>query len=93
MPLGVGGLFAEAFGPDAFAGEDDDHGTAADFAVVVDFGGHFVGGWDGDFEGFEAGGAGDFREVHGVGGSELEAEDAEDAGGGAEGFEEGEGWF
>jgi len=62
--VATGGLLAEALGVDGFGGEDDDHGAAADFAVVIDLGGHFVGRGHGDFEAFEAGWAGDFRELH-----------------------------
>ena len=37
----------------------NDHGPAADFAVVVPLGGHLVFGGAGDAEGLEAAGAGD----------------------------------
>ena len=59
-------LFAEALGVDILWGvEDDEHGTAADLAVVIVFGGHFGIRRDGDFEGLEAGGAGDWGGGHG----------------------------
>jgi hypothetical protein len=58
-------LFGETSGLGEVVFDEDDHGAAADFAVVVEFGGLFVGVRERDVEGLEAGGAGDLAEVHG----------------------------
>lgn len=56
---GIGHDFAE------FLVEMDHHGTAADFAVVVDFAGGFLRSRERHVEEFEAGGAGHRIHIHG----------------------------
>lgn len=54
--------------------EDHDHGAAANFAVVVDFGGHFGDPGKRDTEGLKTGGADDFVDIHvGFGSGMLES--------------------
>lgn len=57
-PAGAGiDIFPVAF-------EIDDHGAAADFAVVVHFGGDFVDSGEGNAEALETGWADDFVDFH-----------------------------
>lgn len=58
------GSVAHALGVDVIFGEDDHHRSAADFAIVVHFGGHFIGVRNGDFKDFETSRAGDFSKFH-----------------------------
>lgn len=51
-------------GIDIVFGENDDHWPAADFAIVVHLGRHFIRVWHCHFEDFKTRGTSDFCEFH-----------------------------